>query len=106
MVCSIISYEAIFARGTEYKNFENAGQLIKEHVTDSEVVFASSNFNMYPQLFFYSKRNIQPVDNVQEVQDWLRRYNRKCGTIFYFDDKLNFIEYEKVTSDGQYDWKN
>jgi len=96
---SIITYEAVFARGTEYGIFQKAGLVIKNHANDSDVVFASTNNYIYPQIIFYSKRNILRVANDREAKDWLRGHQRKTGMIFYFDDTFNFIKYEKVISD-------
>ena len=99
LLSSILTYEAVFARGTEYSIFKNAGLVIRNHANDSDVVFASTNNYIYPQIIFYSKRNILRVANTHEAKDWLKKHRRKTGMIFYFDDTFHFIRFKKVFSE-------
>lgn len=82
---TVLDYSAIGARVAEHSNYDG-------------VVFAITDLKLWLPLIYYSKRNIQKVESVQEARNWLKEHERKRGILFSIS-KSGLVEHQFVSDD-------
>jgi len=93
---SINTYKTEIVRSPDPDRFYRLGQKIRENVSDNETVFAISKERIVPQIVYYAKRNIQEVQNIDGVRDWLQWFDNKKIALFYIDEELNIIKIDRL----------
>jgi hypothetical protein len=72
--------------GDSYSIYQDIGETIKSTSTADDTIFIigfdeSVNRNN-PQIIYYAKRNFKPIDDENEVEEFMRTFNRKHGKIY------------------------
>jgi hypothetical protein len=75
--------------GDSYSIYQDIGETIKSTSTADDTIFImgfdeSVNRNN-PQIIYYAKRNFKPIDDENEVIEFMRTFNRKQGKIYILE---------------------